>query len=85
MKFVAVFPSIHYVLKAEKLLKAKGIPTELVPIPREISSDCGMALAFPEDPSRLESLFNESGLQSPLYFLREGEAWRPLFRNSKQE
>ncbi len=43
---VLILFSIHYVLKAEKLLKNKGITHDVVPVPREISSDCGMALVF---------------------------------------
>ncbi|MBF0507909.1 MAG: DUF3343 domain-containing protein [Deltaproteobacteria bacterium] len=43
---VAILDSIHYILKAEKILKAKEVPHEIVPVPREISSDCGMAILF---------------------------------------
>ncbi len=49
MKLLLTFASIHYVLKAEKLLKTRGIPTEMVPVPKEISSDCGMALVMAEE------------------------------------
>jgi len=48
MRVLLTFASIHYVLKAEKLLKAQGIPLDMVPVPKEISSDCGMALVLPE-------------------------------------
>ncbi len=47
-KTIFIFDSIHYVLKAEKVLKKEYIPCELIPIPREVSSDCGMALAIDE-------------------------------------
>ncbi len=43
----AVLFSIHFVLKAEKLLKEQKISYELSPIPRAIGSSCGMALEFP--------------------------------------
>jgi hypothetical protein len=43
-KVILLFPSIHYVLKAEKTLKAAGLPFDLIPVPREINSDCGMAV-----------------------------------------
>ncbi|MBF0498035.1 MAG: DUF3343 domain-containing protein [Deltaproteobacteria bacterium] len=43
---VAILDSIHYILKAEKILKAREMPHEIVPVPREISSDCGMAILF---------------------------------------
>lgn len=46
--YVILFKSISYALKAEKILKAEGIPHKLIPVPREISSDCGVCLRFEE-------------------------------------
>ena len=31
-------------MRAEKVLKEEGIEVDLIPIPREISSDCGVAV-----------------------------------------
>ncbi|MDI9570890.1 MAG: DUF3343 domain-containing protein [Pseudomonadota bacterium] len=39
-----IFPSVSHALKAEKLLKAAGMPHKLIPVPRHISSDCGVCL-----------------------------------------
>jgi hypothetical protein len=36
-------------MRAEKLLKGKGIKIDLIPVPREISSDCGVAIELPGD------------------------------------
>jgi len=44
MKYVFLFESVHRVMKAEKLLKGKGIKIDVIPVPREISSDCGVAI-----------------------------------------
>ena len=44
MKSVFLFSSIHHVMRAEKLLKGRGIKVDLIPVPREISSDCGVAI-----------------------------------------
>lgn len=49
MKCVFVFESIHRVMKAEKLLKGEGIKIDLIPVPREISSDCGVAIELSGD------------------------------------
>ncbi len=58
-KILLTFASIHYVLKAEKLLKAQGIPLDMVPVPKEISSDCGMALVIEEkDLPKVQSLLS---------------------------
>ena len=48
--YVVIFFSIHYVLKAEQLLKAGNIALDVVPVPREISGDCGMAITI--DPTK---------------------------------
>ncbi|HEY5498124.1 MAG TPA: DUF3343 domain-containing protein [Syntrophales bacterium] len=46
---VFMFPSVSYALKAEKILKAAGIGHKLIPVPRHISSDCGVCLRTTED------------------------------------
>lgn len=43
---VAVFDSIHAVLAAERAFLAAGLACDLVPIPRGVTSDCGLALLF---------------------------------------
>jgi len=42
--FFLLFPTIHDVLKTEKRLKAENIGYELVPVPRNLSSDCGVCI-----------------------------------------
>jgi len=42
--WVIIFESVHYVMKAEKVLKEQGLKILLIPTPRKISSDCGVAL-----------------------------------------
>jgi hypothetical protein len=44
MKYVFIFESVHRVMRAEKMLKGRGIIADLIPVPREISSDCGVAV-----------------------------------------
>jgi hypothetical protein len=44
--YVAIFHSIHRVLKAEKILKQKKVDFLLIPVPRQLTSDCGLALRF---------------------------------------
>jgi len=44
MKYVFLFGSVHRVMSAEKVLKENGISTDLIPVPREINSDCGVAV-----------------------------------------
>ena len=42
--YVILFKAVSYVLKAEKILKQEGLPYKLIPVPKHISSDCGVCL-----------------------------------------
>ena len=48
-KLVITFPSTHYALKAEKVLEEAGLEIELIPVPRELSSSCGLAIPILEE------------------------------------
>lgn len=41
---VILFKSVNQTMWADKLLKDKGIPHKLIPVPRTISSDCGVCI-----------------------------------------
>ncbi|MEW6519128.1 MAG: DUF3343 domain-containing protein [Thermodesulfobacteriota bacterium] len=70
---VVILFSIHFVLKAEKLLKANGISHDVIPVPREISSDCGMAVEFPcLAKERVLELLSSAGLRIAGLYSREG-------------
>jgi len=43
---VVLFHSTAHAIRAEKVLQQAGLPIKLIPTPRQISSDCGMALRF---------------------------------------
>ena len=44
-----LFQSTHDVILAEKALRLEGIPRRVIPVPRSISSQCGMALEITPD------------------------------------
>jgi hypothetical protein len=46
---VFLFPSVSHVLKAEKILIAASIAHKLIPVPRQISSDCGVCIRVAVD------------------------------------
>lgn len=55
---VAVFESVSQVMKAEKILKSKNIPYKIIPVPRNISTDCGVCIRFlPEYRKRIMDEF----------------------------
>ncbi len=39
-----LFQSTHDVILAERAVRTRGIPCRVIPVPRSISSQCGMAL-----------------------------------------
>lgn len=54
---VVIVESVSHALQAEKMFKAENIPCKLIPIPRHLSSDCGVCLRFNlTDRERIESI-----------------------------
>lgn len=43
---VVVFRSSHLAVRAEKVIAKLDIECKLIPVPRHLSSDCGVALRF---------------------------------------
>ena len=41
---VIIVYSTSYALRTEKILKQSGIPCKLIPVPRHLSSDCGVCV-----------------------------------------
>jgi hypothetical protein len=60
---VAIFNSIHRVMQAEKRLKERRMPILLIPAPRALKSDCGLALRYATvDRIVVEGALAEEGL-----------------------
>ncbi len=61
----ALFPNTSSVMRAEKVLKKGGVVVKLVPTPRELSSDCGMAIRFDvQDKERVRQLLLEARVEA---------------------
>jgi len=43
---VVLFHTTSAALRGEKVLKAAGLAIKLIPVPRELSSSCGISLRF---------------------------------------
>ncbi|MCU0857211.1 MAG: DUF3343 domain-containing protein [Pontiellaceae bacterium] len=68
MKQILVFESTHAVLKAEKWLKANSVPYEILPTPRHISSDCGMAIRLEQTEGvSIPDLLLQSGIKAAMH------------------
>jgi hypothetical protein len=74
--FVAIFNSIHRVMKAERLLKECRLPILLIPAPRAVNTDCGLAIrygvAVKED---VEQTLAENGLSPEKVFVKQGQEY----------
>ena len=46
---VFTFVSTHHALKAELVLKQEGLKPMIIPVPREVSSLCGLAIRVNQD------------------------------------
>jgi len=77
---IATFHSTHLVLKAEKILKEAGVEgVRLVPVPSQVSSDCGVTVRFrAADVGRASELLQPiaDGLEG--LFIESGGGWRRL-------
>ena len=57
---VILFHSTSGALRAEKLLKKEGIAYKIIPVPRHLSSDCGVCIRFSsEDESLVRNAFED--------------------------
>jgi hypothetical protein len=56
-----LFQSTHDVILAEKAIRQQGIHRRVIPVPRSVSSQCGMALEIaPEDKEKVIDLLESS-------------------------
>ena len=47
--------STSYALRAEKVLHEEGIPCKLIPVPRQLSSDCGVCVRISQSDQEAAS------------------------------
>lgn len=77
---ILIFRGIHQVLSAEKRLKRGGVPLRLIPVPRRLTSDCGLAIRIPLDRrDRARKILSGARLLPVSAHLpREGGEYDPL-------
>jgi len=76
-EMILIFRGTHQVMSAEKNLKRGGVPMRLIPVPRRLSSDCGLAIRiFLPDRDRAKEVLSRSGiLPRSAHILREGDRY----------
>jgi len=67
---IALFHTTTSALRAEKTLQKSGLMVKLVQTPRELSSDCGIALRFsPVDEVAVRQNLSQAGLEYEIHTL----------------
>lgn len=68
-QLLAVFNSAHRIMKAEYILKKCGFAILLIPAPRALSTDCGLAIRYNNNLNEkvMEALAFEKLLPSVIY------------------
>ena len=71
LKLVITFHTTAAAMAMEKFCKEENVPGRLIPVPRELTADCGMAWCSPvEAAARLRALAADRSL--------EYEGWQEL-------
>ena len=79
---VAIFHSIHRVLKAEKVLKKAQVDFLLIPVPRQLDSDCGLALRFsPDILDNVLAILDAENLSPVELHQRKNKAYQAIKRD----
>lgn len=61
---VVLFHSVSGALRAEKLLKAESLSIKVIPVPRQLSSDCGICIRFDQkDQPKVEEVLARNQLE----------------------
>ena len=77
---ILIFRGTHQVLSAEERLKEGGVRLRLIPVPRRLTSDCGLAIRIPLDQRdrAREILSGTRLLPASVHLSREGGEYDPV-------
>ena len=76
---LAVFPTTHLTLVAEKTFQGAGIAFRTILKPRKISSDCGLAIRLGEEAlEQAAAAVRSSGPLPASFYRSEGGEWRQV-------
>ncbi len=86
-QLLAVFNSAHRVMKAENVLKKCGLAILLIPAPRALSTDCGLAIRYNSDlfDSVLQALNCEKLLPTIIYRKDSDSIYETIWCNKNSD
>jgi hypothetical protein len=71
---ILVFSSNTMILNAEDLLESKDLPFTLVPVPKEVNPNCGLAISFKEgDRDLIMPVLEAAALMPTAAWRRQGD------------
>ena len=75
---VVLFHTSSSALRAEKTLRRAGLAIKMIPTPRELSSDCGLALGFRwQESERVRTLLGAASVETAgIHPLQDGHGMR---------
>jgi hypothetical protein len=77
--YIAIFHSIHRVMEAERLLKDRRLKILLIPAPRALAADCGLAIRYGEDErADVEKALAEAALLPGDLFRKSGDGFEKI-------
>jgi hypothetical protein len=77
-KTLLLFNSVHEVLAAERRLRGIGTQIDVVPVPKELSSNCGVALeVVQKDLEAIADLLERESLKPQGVYIKHGKEYLP--------
>ena len=74
--YLAIFNSIHRVMKAEKILKELRLPILLIPAPKALTADCGLAIRYSTaDREAVESAMKDAGVEPEMIYVKQSDRY----------
>jgi hypothetical protein len=76
MEGILIFEGTHHVMAAEKVIKGANIFMKLIPVPRSLTSDCGLAIRIDDDDrEQILSALNKTGNYPKEYYVKDGNRY----------
>ncbi|MDR2947398.1 MAG: DUF3343 domain-containing protein [Candidatus Adiutrix sp.] len=78
-EIIFIFASNTEVLNVEDFLEEKDLDFALVPVPKEVNPNCGLAISCPaQAESGVAAALDEAGFRPQASYLRRGDDFAPL-------
>lgn len=80
-QYIATFHTHLAALMTSRTLAREGIPAQMAPVPRQLSSSCGTCVRYQSETPRLEAM--DEDVES-VYLLAEDEQYAQMYVNHQK-